>query len=410
MNPVEIPILNVLLILFNKLRSYGFPLGVEDYMLALQALQGGFGMGDRQTLERLCCTLWTKSEQEARVLNRIFDEVLTQPKTHINQSSTKEAVKLSEETSKKTGTSPPVVNPSTKSQETVDSSISTSVSEELNPPLPFENQPTEPSAPASETSPPTEVVQEIEPEQVIQAIRSNQPNNFEISYYPTDLSAQYLPVTSREIKQGWRFLRRRVREGTLKDLDITATVEKICCYGVLSEPVMMSPITNQVKLLLLVDQGGSMVPFHHLSRQLIDKAKRGGNIKQVSVYYFQNYPEKYLYSDSTRLKAQLITNFLESIDKKTSVLIVSDAGAARGNYNPVRVKDTHEFLKQLQQSVNYYAWLNPMPNDSWEYTTAGEIARFVPMFEMSREGFSAAINTLRGRYIYWEHPYQWMEL
>lgn len=408
MNPVEIPILNVLLILFNKLRSYGFPLGVEDYMLALQALQGGFGMGDHQTLERLCCTLWTKSEQESRVLNRLFDEVLTQPKTHINQSSTKEAVKPPEETSKKTGTSPPVVNPSTKSQETVDSSTSTPVSEELNPP-PLDNQPTEPSKPDHEKNPLTEVVQEIEPEQVIQAVRSNQPNNFEISYYPTDLSAQYLPVTSREIKQGWRFLRRRVREGTLKNLDITATVEKNCRYGILPEPVMMSRMTNQVKLLLLVDQGGSMVPFHHLSRQLIDKAKRGGNIKQVSVYYFQNYPEKYLYSDPTRLKAQLITNFLESIDKKTSVLIVSDAGAARGNYNPVRVKDTHEFIKQLQQSFNCYAWLNPMPNDSWEYTTAGEIARFVPMFEMSREGFSAAINTLRGRYIYWEHPYQWMK-
>ena len=152
-----------------------------------------------------------------------------------------------------------------------------------------------------------------------------------------------------------------------------------------------------------------MVPFHHLSRQLIDKAKRGGNIKQVSVYYFQNYPEKYLYSEPTRLKAELITNFLESIDKKTSVLIVSDAGAARGNYNPERVKDTQKFIEQLQQSVNYYAWLNPMPNDTWEYTTAGEIARFVPMFEMSREGFSTAIHTLRGRYIYWEHPYKWMK-
>ncbi|NJN12985.1 MAG: hypothetical protein HC836_34480 [Richelia sp. RM2_1_2] len=409
MNPVEIPILNILLILFNKLRSYGFPLGVEDYMLALQALQGGFGMGDRQTLERLCCTLWTKSEQESRVLNRIFDEVLTQPKTHINQSDHKEAVNLSEETPKKTGTSSAVVNSSTNSQETVDSSTSTTVSKELNPPLPVENQSTEPSTPASETSPPAEVVQEIEPEQVIQAVRSNQPNNFEISYYPTDLSAQYLPVTSREIKQVWRFLRRPVREGTLKDLDITATVEKNCRYGILPEPAMMSRMTNQVKLLLLVDQGGSMVPFHHLSRQLIDKAKRGGNIKQTTVSYFQNYPEKYLYSDPTRLKAQLITNFLESIDKKTSVLIVSDAGAARGNYNPVRVKDTQIFIEQLQQSVNYYAWLNPMPNDSWEYTTAGEIARFVPMFEMNREGFSAAINTLRGRYIYWEHPYQWME-
>jgi hypothetical protein len=30
------------------------------------------------------------------------------------------------------------------------------------------------------------------------------------------------------------------------------------------------------------------------------------------------------------------------------------------------------------------------------------------MFEMSRQGLNAAISTLRGRYVYWEHPYQWM--
>ncbi|MBD2514719.1 hypothetical protein H6G93_06790 [Nostoc sp. FACHB-973] len=400
MNPVEIPLLNALLILFNKLRSYGFPLGVEDYMLAIQALQGGFGMGDRQTLERLCCTLWTKSEQEARLLNRLFDEVLAQPQTHINQSSTTEPLKPAVETAKKTETPQPV-NSLTKPEETVGSSTSTPISEEPN-------QPTQPQKPLTEPSPTADIVQEIEPEQVIQAVRSNQPSSFETSYYSTDLSAEYLPVTSREMKQGWRFLRRHVREGTLKELDIAGTLEKNCRYGILPELEMMPRYTNQVKLVLLVDQGGSMVPFHHLSRQLIDKAKRGGNIKQTSVYYFQNYPEKYLFSDPTRLEAQRITNFLESIDRKTSLLIVSDAGAARGNYNPERIEYTQKFVEQLQQSVNYYAWLNPMPNDSWQYTTADKIARFVPMFEMSREGLSAAINTLRGRHVYWEHPYQWM--
>ena len=151
-----------------------------------------------------------------------------------------------------------------------------------------------------------------------------------------------------------------------------------------------------------------MAPFHHLSRQLIDKAVRGGNLTQTSVYYFYNYPEKYFYTDPTRIKAQLTTDVLESVDERAGVLIVSDAGAARGNYNPVRVEYTQKFIEQLQQSVRYYAWLNPMPNDSWQYTTAGEIARFVPMFEMSRQGLNAAINTLRGRYVYWERPYQWM--
>ena len=86
--------------------------------------------------------------------------------------------------------------------------------------------------------------------------------------------------------------------------------------------------------------------------------------------------------------------------------MVSDAGAARSNYNPERIECTQRFIEQLRQSVRYYAWLNPMPNDSWQGTTAGEIARFVPMFEMSPQGFNAAINTLRGRYVYGKDFYE----
>jgi uncharacterized protein with von Willebrand factor type A (vWA) domain len=58
--------------------------------------------------------------------------------------------------------------------------------------------------------------------------------------------------------------------------------------------------------------------------------------------------------------------------------------------------------------VRRYAWLNPMPNHRWRNTTAEEIARFVPMFEMNRRGLDAAIDILRGRYVQWERLYPWM--
>ncbi|MEH1892074.1 MAG: hypothetical protein V7K92_22360, partial [Nostoc sp.] len=43
------------------------------------------------------------------------------------------------------------------------------------------------------------------------------------------------------------------------------------------------------------------------------------------------------------------------------------------------------------------AWLNPMATERWFGTTAGEIARLMPMFEVSRQGFDGAIDVLRGR-------------
>jgi len=376
MNPVEIPLLKILLRLFYSLRQCGFPLGIEDYIFVLQALQGGFGIRDRASLERLCCTLWAKSEQDARKLHQLFDQIVTELQTADEQSLTAKSPQTVKERAKEL----PSETSLTDSQESIPEAIS-----------------------------PTNLPLEIdEPEQIIQAIRHYKSNSLETIYYGQDSAADYLPVTSRQIKQSWRLLRRPVCQGTLQKLDVAATVEKICRQGILLQPVLMPRYVNRVKLVLLVDQGGSMMPFHHLSRQLIDKALRGGNIEQTSVYYFYNYPEKYLYSAPTRIKAQLTTNALESIGEKAGVFIVSDAGAARGNYNPERVEYTQKFIKQLRQSVRYYAWLNPMPNDSWQDTTAGEIARFVPMFEMSRQGLNAAINTLRGRYVYGEHPYQWM--
>ena len=371
MNPADVPLLNVLLSLFKKLRKWGLPLGVEEYMLAVHALQAGFGMGDRNSLERLCCTLWTKSEAEARLLKRLLDEVIKQPA----------------EIPKSTPTESPQ-----KVTETSEASSSEALLEE---PEKTVSQPTSPAESPLDID---------EPEQVIQAIRQNWDNSLEMSYYRLNSIDEYLPVTPRQIKQSWRFLRRRVREGSLEELDVEGTVEKICHQGVLLEPAMMPSYTNRAELVLLVDQGGSMVPFHHLSRQLINKAQQGGNLSKIGVYYFYNYPEKYVYTDPNRLKYQLVTDILEAMDSRTGVLIVSDAGAARGNLNEYRVEYTVKFLKQLEQSVRYYAWLNPMPNDSWQDTTAGDIASFVPMFEMSREGLNAAINTLRGRYVYWDRP------
>lgn len=81
---------------------------------------------------------------------------------------------------------------------------------------------------------------------------------------------------------------------------------------------------------------------------------------------------------------------------RSSVLIFSDGGAARGCYNSDRLELTEEFLKQFKQRVRYMAWLNPVPKSRWEGTTAGEISRSIPMFECDRIGLQNAIKVLRG--------------
>jgi uncharacterized protein with von Willebrand factor type A (vWA) domain len=188
MNPAEVPLLNILLNLFKELRKWGLPLGVEEYMLAVQALQAGFGIGDRNSLERLCCTLWTKSETEARLLKRLLDEVIKQP-VEFPQSTPTESAQTVPETSEQSSSQTPL--------QQLEQSI---------------------SQPTSSTEIPLDI---DEPEQVIQAMRQSGSNSLEMSYYRQNSVDEYLPVTPRQIKQSWRFLRRRVREGTLVQLGVS---------------------------------------------------------------------------------------------------------------------------------------------------------------------------------------------
>jgi uncharacterized protein with von Willebrand factor type A (vWA) domain len=356
----ELPLLDI----FNSLRQrHGLLLGLDEYLAVLRSLQAGFGIGSRQEVEQLCCLVWAKSEEEIRLIRRLFEQMWR----YSPAESGNEDKRSTDET-----------------------------------PTPEQSRSDEP-LPELETHPsPTP-----EPVQAVQAVRSSRRDR-EMKRPRYSLLTEYFPVTKRQMKQSWRSLRRLVREGVPIELDVEATVAKMGRESILLEPVLMPPRCNRTDLVLLIDQEGSMVPFHELSRQLVETAQRGGRLRQLRVFYFHDYPDEYLYSHPAMLNAQPMSEVLEEIGEQAAVLIVSDGGAARGNFDQERIESTKVWIKQLEQSVRYCAWLNPMPNECWQHTTAGEIARLLPMFEMSRQGMNAAISILRGRYIAWERMYSWL--
>ncbi|WP_051056159.1 VWA domain-containing protein [Cylindrospermum stagnale] len=118
---------------------------------------------------------------------------------------------------------------------------------------------------------------------------------------------------------------------------------------------------------------------------------------KADIYYFHNCPTRYLYRDPTRQKAEAVADFLMQLrPERSAVLIFSDGGAARGGFSGERWESTVKFIDKLKQRVRHIAWLNPMSTERWDGTTAGEIARLVPMFEISRQGLDNAIAILRG--------------
>lgn len=87
---------------------------------------------------------------------------------------------------------------------------------------------------------------------------------------------------------------RRLRQFSTKldipksELDIDQTIDKTCNNGGYLQIEMMKPRKNAVKLLLLMDSGGTMIPYTRLMNDLFQSVNKSNHFKDVKVYYFHN--------------------------------------------------------------------------------------------------------------------------
>lgn len=351
-----------LLDLFILMREEaGLPLTIDEYYLLLEALKGGFGIGSREELKQICRLLWIKSQfsPQAKSFEEYFDQYFKRYDEQVKALSKKlkhtQKDIISEE----------------RPSDFVDK-------DESKPP---------------ETLPDIPLNSNL---QVPIAIRGKLlPRKlFRKDVY--QLSARDFPITERQIQQSLRYLRRPIREGALTEIDIEATIQQVCQQGIFLEPVLISNRINRAELLLLIDVSNSMVPFYLLSQKLVDNLQ-GGRLGKADIYYFRNCPGDYFYFHPQHPQAKLIHDLLPKLhSKRTVVLIISDAGAARGGVNQNRIKFTEDFIKNFASCVRYIAWLNPIPEERWLYTTAQQISQFVQMLELDSSGLKAAIRLSKG--------------
>lgn len=210
-----------------------------------------------------------------------------------------------------------------------------------------------------------------------------------------------LPVNRRSMAYGWRTLRRLRADGILDVVDVSATIAQAARQGFYAAPVFKRRATNHARLLLLIDRDGSMVPFHRFSRDLVQTAQEDCDLEEIHlqeirVAYFYNVPQEYVYADEHLTKPIELQPLLKWCDRETSVLIVSDGGAARGNRRIERIRATTKFLANLRTYTNLVSWLNPVPKERWESTSAELLAYIVEMAVMDEDGFKVAIDLVRG--------------
>lgn len=355
-------------LLFNALRNQGLPLGVSEYLLATKAVREGVGLEDVERLERFLRLLWAKSKEDQEIFDIAFAHwVKHRWEATIKSKSITSNFKSNEFPS----------DSDTPSSDSKDFRKQ----EKLEPRTTFQKLDRQ----IAVTSPSSRQIS-------LEKFEFVMPNN---KYHLTPR----LPISMREMASIWRHLRRLRREGIPEDLDVDGTIKDICLTGFLRSPVLQPRRRNQVKLILLIDCEGSMVPFTLLMDALQESIEKGGLLGKTRTYYFHDCPEGFLFEQPNLTVPVSMEEVLSDQAKSNSVLIVSDAGAARGSYDGRRLADTKAFLKILSAYTYLYAWLNPVPAVRWKVTTAEDIAHLVPMFPLDKEGLNDTVKILQG------HPF-----
>ena len=214
-----------------------------------------------------------------------------------------------------------------------------------------------------------------------------------------------LKLDVRQIGMALRKLRRLTREGHEEELDLDSTIEATAKNAGDLEIIMQPPRANRVKLLLLMDVGGSMTPYTKLCSQLFSAAHQATHFKQFQSYYFHNCPYGTVYTDMARREGKSLREILDQLDGSWRCIIVGDAAMAPGELmyaggaidlyymNP---RSGISWLREIKEVIPRTAWLNPDPVRYWgtTYTTV-KIREIFEMYPLTLDGLDDAVRLLR---------------
>ncbi|WP_374499096.1 hypothetical protein, partial [Zoogloea sp.] len=203
-------------------------------------------------------------------------------------------------------------------------------------------------------------------------------------------------IKPRDLTVLWRRYRRGTRGGPRTELDIDATVEERCRRGLLLRPACRPRRSNAARLLILADTSPSMDPWRPFLASLAESLPFG-RLARAETGYFSNLPRRQLYARPDLRDPQPLGDVLRRFNG-AGLLIVSDAGSARGYLNRRRATQTADLLDELLTHCPAIVWLNPMPRARWAGTTAEHIAANtrMPMLPLDATHLLRAIDILRG--------------
>src|SRR6185369_12411397 len=212
----------------------------------------------------------------------------------------------------------------------------------------------------------------------------------------------------RQLKIALRRLRQLTRRGDATELDIDETIDETCRNAGEIEMVFRAPRRNDVRVLLLMDVGGTMSPWFEPVSRLLTALHEERGLKAFESFYFHNciYDHVYTSARLTRDSAVATTQVLRLHEPYWKVIVVGDAAMhpaellePYGGIDPRVTTATPgiEWMQRIHEHFDRAVWLNPEPQKSWDRThTTRILKRMYPMFPLSVDGLGDAVKLLVG--------------
>jgi uncharacterized protein len=209
---------------------------------------------------------------------------------------------------------------------------------------------------------------------------------------------------TRNIKVALRRLRKFARVGLEEELDLPDTIRRTAANAGYLDIKLVPQRHNNVKVLLLMDVGGTM--DEHIARveELFSAAKN--EFKHLEFYYFHNCVYDYVWKNNRRRYAEKFPTWdiMHKYNRDYKLIFVGDATMSpyeilqpggSVEYNNEEAGAT--WLQRLTSTFPKFAWINPEPQGVWQYRQSIDVVNQLMggrMFPLTLKGLEDTMRLL----------------
>ncbi len=213
-----------------------------------------------------------------------------------------------------------------------------------------------------------------------------------------------IELDTRNIKVALRRLRKFARLGAADELDLDHTIHATAANAGMLDIKMVPERHNAVKVLLMMDVGGSMDDHIQRVQELFSAAK--SEFKHIEFYYFHNCVYDFMWKNNHRRYTEKIPTWdiVRKYNKDYKLIFVGDATMspyeilqAGGSVEYMNEEPGAEWISRLTNAFPSHAWINPEPQGVWGYRQSVSIMQQLVggrMFPLSLQGLEGAMRLL----------------